>query len=242
MMLGVRTVVSGAGMGGDVVTGRGLGIEAVTPGTVLFLQVSAGYMDMLTLWKSIELHISDWGTFLCVWRLAYFPWMTWTRSWQADSWSHYRKYPWIIKIKVQRHPCPSVSSTQAPSQRDQGLGRGWEGCSQTRSCCPGVLGVSCPTRVTEPYWFFLPNLASIHPSISFLESYGEVRANNVYLQQSKSPTQIPVPQKAFPVDNEPLSCVPRGLCHMLGHEARDPHLHHVTPDLRVPCYHPGDHK
>ena len=170
MMLGVRTVVSGAGVGGEAVTGRGLGIEAVTPGTVLFLQVSAGSMDMLTLWKSIELHIPDWGTFLCVWRLAYFPWMTRTRSWQADSWSRYRKYPWISKIKIQRHPCPSVSSTQAPSQRDQGLGRGWEGCSQTRSCSAGVLGVSCPTRVTKPYWFFLPNLATIHPSISFLES------------------------------------------------------------------------
>lgn len=42
-------MVVGAGVGGEVVTGRGLGIEAVTPGTVLFLQVSAGYMDMLTL-------------------------------------------------------------------------------------------------------------------------------------------------------------------------------------------------
>ena len=46
------------GVGGDAVTRRGLGM-GLAPGTVLFLQLSAGYMDMFTLRKSIKLYISD---------------------------------------------------------------------------------------------------------------------------------------------------------------------------------------
>ena len=43
---------------GDAGTRRGLGM-GLARGTVLFLQLSAGYMDMFTLQKSIKLYISD---------------------------------------------------------------------------------------------------------------------------------------------------------------------------------------
>lgn len=46
------------GVGGDAGTRRGLGM-GLARGTVLFLQLSAGYMDMFTLRKSIKLYISD---------------------------------------------------------------------------------------------------------------------------------------------------------------------------------------
>lgn len=94
--------------------------------------------------------------------------------------------------KNQRHFCLSVSFTWAPSQR----ARGW---AETKKALPSrSAGSSRLDQVTKPHWFFLSSLATMHPSSSSLESPGEMRTNNLYLEQSKSPASIPVPPGGFP--------------------------------------------